>query len=144
MRTGGSGPTVETSTNLVGADGLFWYRHWAPQAGQYTATVLAAGVTKTATFAVTPQSFPITITLSTWGSVTAMTSPGIPCGLLVLLPTNQYQAYDPAQVNHIADPNGMVSFTYAKQPGMSGTGYNLVYCTSGSETPLAAGSYTAP
>jgi hypothetical protein len=143
-RAGGSGPDTETTTNLVGVDGLFWYRYWAPEAGQYTATILAAGVTKTATFSVTPQSFPITITASAWGSVTATTAPGAPCGLLVLLPTNQYMPFDPVQVNHIAGPSGTVSFTYTKQPGVSGNGYNFVYCTIGSETPIGAGSYTAP
>ncbi len=141
-RAGGS-PDVETTTNLAGADGTFYYRYYALVAGQYTAVLQAGGITKTVTFTVTPRSFPLAMTSSTWGSASAITSPGIACTLLVELPSGQF-LNDPTLRNRISDAAGNVAWTYTKQPGVAGTGYNIVYCTSGSETPITAAAFNAP
>jgi hypothetical protein len=141
-RSGGT-PDVENTTNVVGADGVFYFRYYVSVTGQYTATLTSGGTTKTATFTVTPRTFPLTITSSLWGQVSAKTGPGLACGLYVRLPSGEI-FMDAAMANRIADASGNVSWTYAKQPGVSGNGSNVVYCTSGSESPAVAASFTAP
>jgi hypothetical protein len=142
-RAGSSSPDVENTTNVVGADGVFHFRYYALATGQYTAVLSSGGMTQTATFNVTPRSFPLTISSSSYGAVVAATSPGLPCSLVVELPNGTFQQ-DAAMINKIADPAGKVSWTYTKQPGVAGNGFNIVYCTSGSETPVIGAPFTAP
>ncbi|HEV8228881.1 MAG TPA: hypothetical protein VGQ86_02905 [Candidatus Limnocylindria bacterium] len=136
-------PTSSNPTNTVGADGVFYFRVYATIAGLRTITATAGTASKSAQFTVTPQSFPITITQSKYGVVTATTSPFLACWLEVLLPNGQLST-DPALVTKQADASGNVGWTYAATPGQSGTGRHYVGCTSGSETPQAIANFTAP
>jgi hypothetical protein len=143
-RAGGS-PQARPANNVVGADGLY-YRPFIPgNTGQFTVAVVAGGATKSATFTVTPASFPISITSSTWGAVTAMTNPGLPCLLDVLLPNGEHLYNDRTLFNHIADATGKVSWTYTKPAGVTGSGTHSVYCTSpAGESWATDAEYTAP
>jgi hypothetical protein len=143
-RAGGT-PQARTTINRVGADGLYYRQFYQLAAGQFTGTLVAGGMTKTVTFTVTPPSFPISITSSTWGAVTAMTSPGLPCLLDVVLPTGEHLFTDRTLFNHIADATGKVSWTYTKPAGVTGTGTQGVYCTSpDGESYAVDAEYTAP
>jgi hypothetical protein len=143
-RAGGT-PQTRPAINRVGVDGL-WYRQFITgNQGQFTATLVAGGLTKTVSFTVTPPSFPISITSSTWGAVTAMTNPGLPCLLGVLLPSGDDLFTDRTLFNHIADATGKVSWTYTKPAGVTGSGTHSVYCTSSDgESYAVDAEYTAP
>jgi hypothetical protein len=131
----------------IGADGslLIPYTvHYASQTGTTTLTVTASAQTQTLSLTATPASFPITITESKWGSISANSKAGIVCRALVFLPNGQ-QLDDAAGLSaRVTTASGNVQWIYTKQAGVTGTGSNVVECSSNGESPAASASYTAP
>jgi hypothetical protein len=136
-------PTTSTPAGLVGANGIYAVGFGATQQGVRTLTVTVGTQSQSASFTVTPQSFPITITESTFGSVTANTRPGIACTLFVTLPNGQALT-DPGLSTRVSSAQGNVAWVYTKPPGTAGTGRHLVECTSGAESPNTFANFTAP
>jgi hypothetical protein len=140
---GGAAPQVKNTMNVVSSDGSFSFRYYPFAAGQYSATLVSNGTTKTANLVVTPRSFPLRIMASTYGEVSAQTSPGVPCSLFIEL-ADGTAAVVPSALNKIANGAGTVSWTYVLAAPVQGTAQHIVSCTSGTETPIVAAPFTVP
>ena len=146
MRPGGSS-TLDTTLFRIGADGTLvvpYATFFASQVGLLTMTATVGTQAQTIQFTVTPQSFPITITESKWGSLAANTRPGIACSAAVVLPNGQLLSDNAGLSPRVTNAQGNVQWIYTKQANTTGTGTHVVECTSGAESPAASASFTAP
>jgi hypothetical protein len=146
-RPSGTPSSLDVSLFRIGADGSLvvpYATFFTSQVGLLTMTVTVGTQTQSLQFTVLPQSFPITITESKWGSISVNTKPGIACTAGVILPNGQ-ALNDPAGLStRVTTASGNSQWIYNKQAGVTGTGTNLVECTSGAESPAAVATFTAP
>src|SRR3989442_2094897 len=139
----GGASTASTMFSNVAADGSIDIPFRATATGLRTMTITVGSQSQSATFTVTPQSFPIAFTESKWGSVTVNTRPGIACGLAVRLPNGQNLSDDAGTSVRVSNAQGNVAWVYNKQSGVTGTGTHIVECTSDDVRPTATASHTA-
>ena len=141
-----SGGSTAVSPNffVVGVDGSIDVPFHASAGGSRTMTITVGAQTASGSFNVTAPSFTILFVENKWGSVTVKTLPGIVCSLDVLLPGGQLLNDDAGTSPRITNAQGNVAWIYNKPAGVTGTGFNIVSCTSGAETPSNSAPFTAP
>lgn len=141
----GTTPTPTTITDEpVAPDGSWSLTHSGVTiVGLRTATVIAGGVTQTASFTVTSPTFGTQLTQSSNGSIAAATKPGAACIAWATLPGGGFSQAPALYGVNTANASGNVAWTYPPEPG-GGTGVQVVRCTVGGETHQASAQYTLP
>ena len=112
--------------------------------GLRSVTITAGGISRSAQFTVTPPTFGVTITSSTYGSVAARTVPGAVCSVDARLPSGTFSDATELRADKAADTAGNVSWTYPTSTTTAGTGTHFVSCTVRDETHTAQASFTVP
>src|SRR5437868_6658023 len=130
--------------HIVGVDGSLLVPFRALNTGSRTMTVTVGTQTQSANITVFDPSFAMVFSESKFGAVTINTLPGIACSLTVQLPNGQILSDDAGTSTRITNPQGNVAWVYTKPANTTGTGMNVVDCTSGAESPERSATFTAP
>ncbi|TME27997.1 MAG: hypothetical protein E6I64_04670 [Chloroflexi bacterium] len=130
--------------HIVGVDGSLLVPFRALNTGSRTMTVTVGTQTQSANIIVFDPSFAMVFSESKFGAVTINTLPGIACSLTVQLPNGQILSDDAGTSTRITNPQGNVAWVYTKPANTTGTGMNVVDCTSGAESPERSATFTAP
>jgi hypothetical protein len=140
-----NGPTTQEAVpdEPVATDGSWSLIVSAANAGLNAVTVMAGGVTQTATFTTTAPTFSVQMTQSTNGTIAARTQPGATCVAWAYLPNNTYSQAPTLYLARSVDATGIVRWDYPPEPG-TGTGQQVVRCTVGGETQQDFKQYTLP
>lgn len=134
-------PTTYSSNEPVAADGSVVLGLTALFQASRSMSATAGGQTATAGFIVFAANFSVAATTSTYGSIAILTKPGLACLAQPRLPSGAFGA---PLGTVITDGSGRASWTYAATATASGTGFNIVRCTSGSETLELDAPFSVP
>jgi hypothetical protein len=90
-----------------------------------------------------PGVLTVTITASSWGSLSASTSPGATCTAQARYASGNVSTAQGITATHVADANGSVLWTYTRTSTTTkGTGTHTVTCTLQGQTASASAPFT--
>ena len=143
QRTGSTTVNQTVPDEPIASDGSWDLTVNTASAGLTTVTVAAGGVTRTATFTTSAQTFSVQITQSTNGALAARTKPGATCIAWAYLPNQTYSQADNLWLANTADASGAVRWDYPPD-SVAGTGQHVVRCALDGETHQDFTAYTLP